>query len=143
MKKAHQFSGLIPTGLRRAIRDGRCVLFAGAGLSAQAQTDDGEHLPTWGRLLEKMVKWCLDNRVDLRADESELIQIIEKKRFLTLAQELQERIGPRLHACLSDILQSGKVRPSEAHRLVPETDWVAVLTSNYDSLLEGAYALIT
>jgi hypothetical protein len=117
------------------------VLFAGAGLSAQAATDDGVHLPTWGRLLELMIDWCIENRVDLRADKEELLDILKRKRFLVMAQELQERLGGRLNACLIDVLHSGKIRPSEAHRLIPKTDWVAVLTSNYDGLIEGAYAL--
>jgi len=141
MKGNHRFAGLIPPNLLRIIREGRCVLFVGAGLTAQAKTDDGEHLPTWGLLLQQMVEWCVKNGVDLRADKAELLEIIEKRRFLTVAQELQERLGPRLNACLSEILHSGKIRPSEAHRLIPETGWVAVLTSNYDSLIEGAYAL--
>lgn len=88
-----------------------------------------------------MIDWCIENRIDLRADKSELIEIIQKKRFLTVAQELQERLGPRLNACLNEVLHTGKIRPSEAHKLIPETSWVAILTSNYDSLIEGAYAL--
>ncbi|GAJ11756.1 unnamed protein product, partial [marine sediment metagenome] len=43
--------------------------------------------------------------------------------------------------CLSDVLHSGKVRPSEAHKIIPDIPWISVLTSNYDSLIEGAYAL--
>ena len=69
MKKTHRLVGLIPPSLLRIIREGKCVLFVGAGVSAQAQTENGEHLPTWGKLLEKMVAWCVNNRVDLRANK--------------------------------------------------------------------------
>jgi nucleotide-binding universal stress UspA family protein len=42
---------------------------------------------------------------------------------------------------LSAILHSGKTKPSEAHRLICKTNWVAAISSNYDGLIEGAYAL--
>jgi len=141
MKKPHKFAGLIPPNLLRVIREGRCVLFVGAGLSAQAKTEDGKYLPVWSGLLEQMIDWCIENRIDLRANRAEFIEIIQKKRFLTVAQELQERLGPRLSACLSEILHAGKIRPSEAHKQIPKIPWVAILTSNYDSLVEGAYTL--
>ena len=45
--------------LRETIYSRRnCVLFAGAGLSAQAATDDGRCPPLWQKLLEQMVAWC-------------------------------------------------------------------------------------
>jgi len=46
-----------------------------------------------------------------------------------------------LNTCLSAIVHAGKTQPSEAHRLVSRIDWVAALSSNYDGLIEGAYAL--
>jgi hypothetical protein len=143
MEKSHKFAGLIPPNLISVIREGRCVLFVGAGLTAQSKTVYGEHLPTWGVLLKQMVNWCETNGVDLGAEKEELFEIIAKKRFLTVAQELQERLGPRLNVCLSEILHSGKIRPSEAHKIIPEINWVAVLTSNYDSLIEGAYSQVS
>ena len=93
-------------------------MFAGAGISAQAMTENGNRLPMWSELLEQIVNWCIENRVDLCADKSEYVDIIKKKRFLLAAQELQERLGPRLSACLSDILYSGRIQPSEAHYLI-------------------------
>jgi hypothetical protein len=116
-------------------------LFAGAGLSAQAEDETGAHPPLWGELLETMVGWCVDNRVELRAERSAFLEIIHKKRFLVAAQELQERLGGNLGACLRELLHVGRIRPSEAHLLIPQTDWVAVLTSNYDAILEGAFAV--
>jgi hypothetical protein len=142
METPHKFAGLIPPLLLQVIKEKRCVLFAGAGLSAQAATEDGVHLPTWGVLLEWMIDWCIENRVDLPlSDKEELLDILKRKRFLVVAQELQQRLGSRLNACLIDVLHSGRIRPSEAHRLISKTDWVAALTSNYDGLIEGAYAL--
>ncbi|MEW6030856.1 MAG: SIR2 family protein [Chloroflexota bacterium] len=141
MEQKHRFAGLIPEMLIRRIREHRCVLFAGSGLSAQAKSDDGSNLPTWKTLLERMIDWCVQNRVQLRAEPQEFREILDKGRLLVIAQELQHSLGNQLNPCLSEILRGGNAKPSEAHRLLCETDWVSVLTSNYDGLIEGAYAL--
>ena len=140
MSKTHKFAGLIPEMLIRRIREHRCVVFAGAGLSAQAKANDGARIPTWKTLLEHMISWCIEHRVQLRAEPHEFRDIIEKGRLLVVAQELQISLGKQLNSCLSDILHSGDTKPSVAHRLLCMTDWVSVLTSNYDALIEGAYA---
>lgn len=136
----HKFAGLIPDMLIRRIREHRCVVFAGAGLSAQAKANDGASIPTWKTLLEHMIDWCSEHRVQLRAEPHEFREIIEKGRLLVVAQELQMSLGQQLNSCLSDILHSGDTKPSMAHRLLCTTNWVSVLTSNYDALIEGAYA---
>lgn len=140
-ERRHRFAGLVPEMLLRRIRERRCVLFAGAGLSAQARTEDGVHLPTWKALLERMIEWCIDHRVQLRAEPTEFSMTLDKGRLLVVAQELQHSLGGQLNSCLSDVLCSGNAKPSTAHRLLCRTGWVAVLTSNYDGLIEGAYTL--
>lgn len=141
MTKTHRFAGLVPEMLVRSIREHRCVLFAGAGLSAQAKATDGTTLPTWRPLLERMIDWCASHRVPLRAEPAEFRAILDKNRLLMVAQELQHALGGQLHACLSEILHTGATKPSMAHRALCQSNWVAVLTSNYDALIEGAYAV--
>lgn len=141
MSTGHKFAGLIPEMLVRRVREGRVCLFVGAGLSAQAQAGDGTRLPTWKALLERMIIWCVEHRIPLRADPTELTHVLEKGRLLIVAQELQESLSSRLNACLGDVLHSGDTKPSDAHRALCGTDWVAILTSNYDALVEGAYAV--
>lgn len=140
-ERRHKFEGLVPEMLVRNIREHRCVLFVGAGLSAQAQSQDGSPLPTWSALLGRMLDWCIDHRVQLRAKPEEFREVLQRGRLLVVAQELQQSLGGQLNTCLSAILHSGKTKPSEAHRLVFKIDWVAALTSNYDGLIEGSYAL--
>lgn len=137
----HNFAGLVPEMLIRSIRQSRCVLFAGSGLSAQALSEGGARPPTWPGLLERMIDWCTAHRVPLRAEPAELREVLARGKLLVVAQELQQSLGGQLPSCLSDILRAGVVRPGEAHRLICETAWVAALSSNYDGLIEGAYAL--
>ena len=141
MNSGHNFAGLIPEKLVQRIREQKCVLFVGAGLSSQARTSAGEHLPTWRPLLTRMLEWCQDNRVPLRAEAAEIEEVLSKGRLLVVAQELQECIGTRLGACLSEILHSGDTTPSDAHSALYGCPWTAILTTNYDALIEGAYAL--
>jgi hypothetical protein len=82
----HQFEGLVPEQLLRALRDRRCILFAGAGLSAQAKGHDGSSLPTWNTLLVKMLDWCIENRDHLRAEPAEFRDLLGRGRFLVVAQ---------------------------------------------------------
>jgi hypothetical protein len=140
-ERRHKFEGLVPEMLVRSIRQHRCVLFAGAGLSAQAQAQDGSRLPTWSALLYRMLDWCTEHRVELRAEPDEFREVLRRGRLLVVAQELQQSLAGQLNTCLSAILHSGKTKPSEAHRLVSKIDWVAALSSNYDGLIEGSYAL--
>jgi nucleotide-binding universal stress UspA family protein len=88
-----------------------------------------------------MIDWCIEHRVQLRGEPSELREVLGRGRLLVVAQELQQSLGSQLNTCLSAILHSGRTKPSEAHRLVAKIDWVAALTSNYDGLIEGAYSL--
>ena len=141
MNPTHRFAGLVPEMLVRSIRDHQCVLFVGAGLSAQAKTSNGTSLPTWRTLLERMIDWCADHRVQLRAEPPEFKAILDKNRLLVVAQELQHALGGQLNACLSEILHSGATKPSPAHGALCQSKWVSVLTSNYDGLIEGAYAV--
>jgi hypothetical protein len=137
----HKFAGLVPEMLIREIKARRCVLFVGAGMSARATGKDGASLPTWKALLQKMVDWCVDHRVQLRGKPADFFHLIDKGRLLIAAQELQLSLGSNLNPCLSDILYSGSAKPSEAHRLLCRISWVAAFTSNYDGLIEGGYAV--
>jgi hypothetical protein len=137
----NNLKGKIPEKLKTAIAERKCVLFVGAGLSAQSVTKSGSHPPLWAGLLEGMVDWCFKNDIPLQADRITFQRVIEQRRLLIVAQELQECLGNRLVDCLRDLLHIDEVIPSEAHLLIPAIDWAAVLTSNYDTLLEGAFTL--
>lgn len=121
-ERRHKFAGLVPEMLVRSFREHQCFLFAGAGLSSQAQAEDGSRLPTWGALLDRMIDWCVDYRVQLRPEPAEFRDVLGRGRLLVVAQELQLCLGGQLNSCLSAILDSGKTKPSEAHRLISKTN---------------------
>jgi hypothetical protein len=137
-----RFKGIIPAELVEAVRTGRCILFVGAGLSAQVKRSDGSSLPNWSQLLLEFLEWAIARQVRFWGDPEDIRAMITKGNFLTAAQELQDRLGPAaLGEFLDRIFRDKSVIPSGAHRLLPRIPFRAILTTNYDSLIEGAYGL--
>ena len=124
----------LPSSLVRHLRDGRCVLFVGAGLSAAAG------LPDWKSLLESMVTE-IEN--DGAADEgaAELRALIEGGKLLDVADHCRQRLGERRYQeLLGEKLRGGSGDIPEIHRFVTQLPFSAIVTTNYDKLLERAYS---
>lgn len=142
MNKAPHFQGIIPTELVDALRSKRCILLAGAGLSAQVTRSNGDALPTWPQFLLELLEWAKARRISFWGNPDDIRDMITKGDLLAAAQELQERVekaalGDFLHHVFRDPL----VVPSAVHRLLPRIPFRAILTTNYDSLIEGAYSI--
>lgn len=122
----------IPTSLVRNLRERRCVLFAGAGLSAWAG------LPTWRSLLERAIEAV--RAETLEDDGGELDRLVERGRYLELADHCREQLGPRYAELLAESLRATVQEVPEVHRLILGMPFAAWITTNYDKLLERAYA---
>ncbi len=126
----------IPPKLVRNIVKGKCVVFVGAGLSV------GAGLPDWGGLLKLMIEWVVENGIVI-PQQSELIKHLRNKEFLLVADNLENILrGKDLRDCLKSIFDSSHkpLIPKEAHLLLTRLPFYAALTTNYDRLLESAYA---
>jgi hypothetical protein len=136
------FQGLIPAELTDAIRNGRCIAFVGAGLSARVRRSSGIALPLWSQFLIELLDWAIARQVRFWGDPEDIRAMIKSGDLLPAAQELQERIGVTgLGEFLNTVFRDSTVTPSRAHRLLPGIAFRAVLTTNYDALIEGAYAM--
>jgi hypothetical protein len=132
------FDGEIPDDLLLDMRRGKCVLFVGAGLSRQVLRSNGMPLPNWEQLLEELAKRALDDGT--LAANVEVIDAIHRGQLLEAAQELQDTIpSATLAAYFLAIFGDKTLRPSFVHRAIPPLRLRAVLTSNYDSLVEDTY----
>jgi len=68
--------------------------------------------------------------------------MITSNDLLPAAQELQERVGtPAIGEFLASVFQDHQVVPGISHRVLPKISFRAILTTNYDSLIEGAYTI--
>ncbi len=141
-KDSGDFQGIVPAELVAALRANRCILFVGAGLSAQVERSNGNRLPNWAQFLTELLDWAIAKQVRFWGEPEDIRQMIEHGDLLMAAQELQERVtmasvGDFMH----DVFRDAAVLPSAAHQLLPQIPFRAALTTNYDSLLEGAYSV--
>jgi SIR2-like protein/TIR domain-containing protein len=136
------FHGLVPVELTDAIRLGRCIAFVGAGLSARVRRSSGLALPLWSPFLIELLDWAIARQVRFWGDPEDIRAMIRAGDLLAAAQEIQERVGTTgLGEFLNTIFRDSAITPSVAHRLLPRIAFRAVLTTNYDALIEGAYAI--
>jgi hypothetical protein len=127
----------LPPQLIEEIHQNNTVLFVGAGLSMQAG------FPGWEELIVHMIEWA-DNLglIDSREEREELKQLVKKGELLLVASELRELMTPRDYLTfMKSKFRDESKKPAVVHRLLPEIGFQAVLTTNYDVLLESAYTL--
>jgi WD40 repeat protein len=124
----------VPTELVESIRAGECVLFAGAGLSARVG------VPTWSQFLERLLELARESQiVDSSAADSFSAALREGDRN-AVADGLVYAFGNNRDALQKFLINTFP----EPHGLAPAHQWIekipftAVLTSNYDTLLEKA-----
>jgi len=138
------FQGLIPAELVEAVRTKRCILFVGSGLSAQVRRSNGVSLPTWAQFLVELLDWAIARQIRFWGDPEDIRSMINNGDLLAAAQELQERVGTSaLGEFLAYVFRDRQVVPGVPQRILPNIPFRAILTTNYDSLIEGAYSMET
>ena len=113
-----------PEPLLNALRDGKLVVFAGAGVSM----GEPANLPSFRRLAETVAQGSGEARLDHEQDD----------RFLG---RLQHK-GVNVHALAVDKLSSSDPKPNDLHcnllRLSSTAQDVRIVTTNFDTLFEKA-----
>lgn len=126
-----------PAPLVDYLRTGRCVLFAGSGLSAWAR------LPTWKALLTDIVQEIRSYDGDT-PEQTEVERLFLAGKLLEIADYCKEKLGEQRYSeILTSRLSGNQGEIPEAHKLVAQIPFAAVVTTNYDKLLERAYASVT
>ncbi|MGV3632249.1 MAG: SIR2 family NAD-dependent protein deacylase [Bacteroidota bacterium] len=132
----------IPIDLMSSIEKGECVLFVASGLSSQVIRSNGEKLPNWSGFLKELLDWSISKQVAFNSRPEEIEEMISKGNHLMAAEELQEVINPNdFEEFLNNIFRDPEVKPSECHNVITKIPFRAILTSNYDNLIEGAYTI--
>lgn len=107
--------------------------FVGSGLSAWAK------LPTWRSLLNFMVE-KLDEEEPGKHDIEEISRLLEKGKLLEIADYCKEAFSPGFYnQMLSDKMRGDTVDIPEPHELIVQMPFSAIITTNYDKILERAY----
>ena len=131
-----------PNELIEAFRRREVILFAGAGLSAQAG------LPIWPGFVTELAKRVQDEKLISRELTASWTESLAQQDFSSVADAIGLTMwsNPHLRAKLLSEIQ-GMVAIanhtngyySEAHRAVAEIPFAAALTTNFDDLLERTF----
>jgi hypothetical protein len=117
------------------LRDGRCVLFVGAGLSIASG------MPTWRELMDELLAKSQNYLTD--ATRNELDGLLAAGRYMEVAEYCRERIGrTELSTFISQRFGNSLGNVSEAHEVIARLPFAAIVTTNYDKLLELAHVKV-
>lgn len=135
----------IPDELIDAIAEHRCVLFAGAGVSRAKVIVNGkaveQYLPDWDGLLISLVDRAIQNGHTNPAEGAKLRTAVKAGKHLFVAETVRRLLGAReFDDALENIFRSPKLRPTTRHELITRIPFSCVITTNYDKLMESAYA---
>ena len=122
-----------PEELVRYVKENKCVLFVGSGLSKCAG------LPTWEELLDSMLNKLHEEGLD-SLHQNELKSLFEAKKFLEIADYCRVKFDKRFYSeILLPQLRGDKVPIPEHHEVIMKSQFAGIVTTNYDKLLERAY----
>jgi len=124
-----------PNNLVEEIAYRRVVLFLGAGVSALATNDLGEHPKTWGAFLSDAIA-LLDHASPAEFDF--INSMIAKENYLLALQSIQDKCDPgRYRHYLEKIFRRPNFKPSESHQKIKELDCKVVVTTNFDKIYDN------
>ena len=129
----------IPAELVDSIRSGGCVLFAGAGLSARAG------VPTWNQFLNDLLTFASGQQIIDPSDAASLSAALKEGARNAAADGLVHAFGSR-REMLEGFLQNTfpqKQSLLRFHDLLAQIPFAAVVTTNYDDLLEESFPEFT
>ena len=127
----------IPRQLLEAARQRAIVPLVGAGVSRQS----GGSFPTWPELLDQMnVEAERNGHIDSQ-EAKELKQLVGRGQYLMVAEALRASFPiDEFETFLETVFDPPDVKPADVHRALFELKPPVIVTTNYDTLLEDAYA---
>lgn len=126
-----------PESLVQDINSGKCVLFVGAGVSQSSPAN----LPNWIGLLWKLLDWCDRQKIEIpkRTEIEESIQ--SSKDLPIIADRITNKMGEKgLERFLRETFDVHNHTP--VHELIPFLPFAAVITTNFDKLIETAFSKV-
>lgn len=123
-----------PQDLIDSFRSNEVVGVIGSGLSAHAG------FPSWHRTLELMIAECQNQLVGFTQGK-ELKTLLRKYLYQEVAEECAELLrGDLYRNFIQDTFRRDTIIPSNLHHLLSDLPLSAILTTNYDNLIERTYA---
>lgn len=130
----------IPHKLIKAFKDCNCVLFIGSGVSRRCLARNRRPLPSWKELLNLLLSVADDKGLIFPDTVRDLNDLLARKEYLMVAQELLEILGQeKVQDLINEALDPDGIIPSRLHELLALTPFRFCITTNYDNLLERAF----
>ena len=124
---------MLPKILTDAFADRRVILFAGAGMSMP-------QLPGWESLLRDMLAYGLDSKSPAILKSAPQIKTaLDNQQFLEAAELLRQGHGPRDFCAFLHRRLTHDAKPDHRHHIAARLPLAAILTTNFDTLLETAF----
>ncbi|MHA1971723.1 MAG: SIR2 family protein [Candidatus Hodarchaeales archaeon] len=128
-------SNIIPKDLLENIFTGDAIAVIGSGLSIAAG------LPSWEDFIELLIIECEQN-YPLFKGGNEFRESLKQGYLLEVASECRKVLGKSsFRDLVQRIFRVSSDKVTIFHRLIFEIPFCAILTTNYDNLLEQAYTL--
>ncbi len=126
----------LPIDLGDAIKDKRAALFVGAGLSVAAG------YPTWKGLIEGLINEAkTGGMLDPTIGDKLVSAVSDPNKFLPVAQQLSDELGDAdFRKRVAKAFDRGARSPTDIHRRLMCVPFCFYVTTNYDKLLEDAFA---
>lgn len=127
----------IPTGLIASVKENKCAIFIGAGLSIRAG------YPSWKALLEQLIAKAAEQERSTPDTAKELKEHLKNPSdYLMVAEELSDKMDRIFfREELAHIFAEHRP-PTKAHCTIATIPFSLAITTNYDRLLENAYAQV-
>lgn len=110
----------------------RCVLFIGAGISADSKDVNGKSPPTWKAFLDLAVTLVKDTGA--RAGIEELLR---ERKFLIALQGIKEHSDRAAYSKLLGAQFNGQYKANILHETIFQLDAKMVITTNFDKIYES------
>lgn len=133
----------IPKELIKSLKNNRCVLFVGSGISRRCFARNRKPLPNWNELINLITAEAIKCNLVNNLVVKELNTLISDQNYLIAAEELIEILGEsQVHSIINNVLDPDGIVPSKLHEILAITPFRFCITTNYDNLYERAFGSI-
>lgn len=127
----------LPPKLIDSYKNGSFGIYIGSGISRASG------LPDWKSFLNELISYAKDNNFINDSQKSELELLIEKpSNYLMVAEELKDILTSDLPKYIKAKFDNKALTPSDALCKMIKLKNKFIITTNYDTLIEKAYAKV-
>lgn len=126
----------LPPKLIEAYKNNSLGIFVGAGISRASG------LPDWATFLGDLISLAFANGFIDSTKKDELIKLNNPSNFLMVAEELKDILSSDLPKYIKQKFDDKTLRPSTVLNKIVQLRNRFIITTNYDTLIEKAYAKV-